>query len=270
MPAYRVNRVRLLCAYAPCSTPFDVLPSEAKRGMKYCSHRCSELASRHRRVEHTTLICAYEPCSKPFDVAPSRLKEARFCSRLCQTKAIRWPGPWSDRFWQKVVIGSPSECWLWQGSVLNSGYGQFQVHDDGRLLCATAHVASWFLSQGAWPSKGMQVLHNCPEGRDNPLCVNPAHLWLGTQSQNMQDSVQKGRNMHVTRPETLARGDRHGLRIHRDRAPRGERNVNSKMTDAQWQEAFALYATGQWTQTQLAKRYRVHQTSISSRLKHQY
>jgi hypothetical protein len=110
----------------------------------------------------------------------------------------------------------------------------------------------------------MCVCHNCP-GEDNPFCVNPRHLWLGTQSQNLQDASAKGQMSH---PETRLRGDAHPARLHPERLARGERNGNAKLTDAQWQEALILHATGAWSQTRLGQRYGVSQTAISRRLKH--
>jgi hypothetical protein len=93
-------------------------------------------------------------------------------------------------------------------------------------------------------------------------------LWEGTQIDNMQDCVTKKRTNHFTCPETLARGKRNGRHTHPERTARGERNGNAKLTDAQWQEALALWQTGEWTQTALGQRYSVSQTSISRRLKH--
>lgn len=265
----RIRRVSLICAYVPCSQPFDVIPSSKRQ---YCSHTCSELANRYLRVERTTLICAYVPCSQPFDVIPARLKEAKYCCRLCQTRAmaaIRYPETLTERFWSKVQVcehGLTCQdcCWPWQASLHHNGYGQFQVRENGKLLHDGAHLASFFLHHGRWPADGLQALHSC----DNRACVSFWHLWEGTQIDNMQDCVTKGRNNHVTCPETLARGERNGRYTHPERTARGERNGNAKLTDVQWEEALALWKSGEWTQTALGKRYGVSQTAISRRLKH--
>jgi hypothetical protein len=260
----RRRRETRTCAYEPCGRAFEVVPSTQQL---YCSHPCAELASRYRRVEYTTVICAYKPCSTPFEVPPSRLKEATFCGRACQTKAIaglRWPQSLAERFWSKVAQGTKDECWLWQASVHHSGYGQFQVRENGKLLHDGAYVASFFLHHGRWPAPDMQVLHTC----DVKACCNPAHLWEGTQTANMVDCVEKGRNGNVTHPELLARGERHGRFTRPERTARGERHGLSKLTDAQSEEMRQLYATGQWSQHRLAQRYNVHQTSISKRLRH--
>jgi hypothetical protein len=78
-------------------------------------------------------------------------------------------------------------CKLWTGYVLNSGYGGRRRKIDGRTY-HTAHAVAWVTTYGPVPD-GMQVLHHC----DVKLCIEPTHLWLGTQRDNMQDMVQKGR-----------------------------------------------------------------------------
>lgn len=88
-----------------------------------------------------------------------------------------------DRFMNKVVKGD-NDCWEWTANRRN-GYGRFKV--DGRLL--TAHRVSYELFVGEIP-KGMLVLHKC----DNCGCVNPQHLWLGTQEDNVNDMMGKGRH----------------------------------------------------------------------------
>lgn len=91
---------------------------------------------------------------------------------------------WFIRFWEKVDQGEADECWPWTASTDRYGYGQFHV--DGRSL--RAHRVSYELANGAIP-EGRLVMHTC----DNPPCVNPAHLVLGTAAENMQDKVRKGR-----------------------------------------------------------------------------
>lgn len=88
----------------------------------------------------------------------------------------------ASRFWSKVRRGS--SCWTWSGRIGDRGYGQF---DDGdRTL--RAHRVAWTLTRGEIPA-GMQVLHRC----DNPACVRPDHLFLGTHDDNMRDMAAKGR-----------------------------------------------------------------------------
>lgn len=94
-----------------------------------------------------------------------------------------------SRFWKKVV--KTDSCWLWTAAKTNFGYGIIGIGERWHYRPIGAHVASWVMNYGSVP-KGLCVLHNCPGG-DNPACVNPAHLWVGTKKQNSQDMVAKGR-----------------------------------------------------------------------------
>ena len=91
------------------------------------------------------------------------------------------------RFWPKVEKTSANECWTWLGAKLPKGYGKIAGRDwrGGWLY---AHRVSWELHNGP-VQDGLWVLHHC----DNPSCVNPAHLFLGTNRDNMRDMQRKGR-----------------------------------------------------------------------------
>lgn len=94
----------------------------------------------------------------------------------------------AERFWTKVL--KTQSCWIWQAQVNNKGYGCLSVYreDKGRHYPTYAHRLSWAFAHGPIPD-GMYVLHHC----DTPACVNPAHLFIGTQTDNMQDCWKKGR-----------------------------------------------------------------------------
>ena|SRR6478736_2120937 len=92
-----------------------------------------------------------------------------------------------DRFWSYVDKRGPNECWPWVGYTHQQfGYGMISIVTQRPMLLA--HRVSLELSGVAIP-EGMNVLHRC----DNPPCVNPAHLFPGTQADNMRDMQAKGR-----------------------------------------------------------------------------
>ncbi len=91
-----------------------------------------------------------------------------------------------QRFSKKYLINEDTDCWEWQNATNNIGYGMFRWKT-GKMR--TAHRASYELHKGPIPA-GLSVCHKC----DNPKCVNPDHLWVGTLKDNAQDMVAKGRN----------------------------------------------------------------------------
>lgn len=102
----------------------------------------------------------------------------------------------TKRFWAKVrVTKNPYKCWEWTGSKTGHGYGQLNPGGRGLGSPVRAHRASWIIHNGDIPP-GLSVLHSC----DNPGCVRPGHLRLGTQTENMKDAYDRGR---VARGEGL-------------------------------------------------------------------
>lgn len=166
-------------------------------------------------------VCAF--CGKEFGCRPYRLKTQQrgvYCSRTCANRSQ--PAPLADRFWKRVV--KSDGCWLWTGNRAVGGYGVILPGGGTRGL-ALAHRVSWEIHFGPIPD-GMHVLHKC----DNPPCVNPAHLFLGTQRDNNTDKVRKGRQAKAEtsgsrlHPEKVARGEASGARRHPERLARGERH----------------------------------------------
>lgn len=93
------------------------------------------------------------------------------------------------RFDEKVVRIPEVGCWVWMGAIRGRGYGSFHVGTKSDRKNMGAHRVAWFMRHGHLPASDVDVCHEC----DNPLCVNPAHLFLGTRSDNMKDCGSKGR-----------------------------------------------------------------------------
>ena len=119
-----------------------------------------------------------------------------------------------QRFWAKVR--KTASCWIWTASKRNKGYGAFAYTRDGKMIHDRAHRYSWEIHNRPIPD-GLFVLHNCPGG-DNPACVNPAHLFLGTKAVNNADTIAKGRYNH-----SRLKGDQSNY-------PRGEKHPNARLT----------------------------------------
>ncbi len=134
------------------------------------------------------------------------------------------PGPVEPRFLE--YVNKTDTCWIWTGSLGgdNRNYGSFNVN--GRTK--RAHRVSYELYKEKIP-KGLLVLHSC----DNPSCVNPEHLFLGTQKDNMQDMSNKGRSL------------------------RGDKSIMSKLTNEQVLEIRSKYIPKKYSTRTLAKEYGV-------------
>lgn len=132
-------------------------------------------------------VCMY--CGKEFSYESTNPRPGKFCSWACRNRYRA--RPFVERFWEKVQ--KTESCWLWTGQTNNKGYGWIWTDAPQPLgRKRLAHRISWELQNGSVPN-GLYVLHNCPGG-DNPLCVNPAHLFLGTAGDNARDAKAKGRN----------------------------------------------------------------------------
>ena len=146
----------------------------------------------------------------------------------------------AERFWSRVDKLGPTDCWNWSGYTNANGYGQFSIK--GHIL---AHRASWIINIGPLPEgegwHGTCVLHHC----DNPACVNPDHLFIGSNQDNVDDMNRKGRAVH---PPTY----------------RGESHPLSKVTECAVMQIRKYYAAGGCTQKWLASIYGVNHTQISA------
>jgi hypothetical protein len=136
-----------------------------------------------------------------------------------------------EEFWSYVTIAGPDECWLWQRAKTRKGYGVLYL---GKT-CWFAHRLAYTNRKDDIPN-GMFVCHTC----DNPPCCNPAHLWLGNNSQNTLDSTVKNRRSRQ----------------------RGTTNPANKLTEQQVLSIRAEYVPKLMGYKKLAKRYGVHPRTI--------
>jgi hypothetical protein len=122
-------------------------------------------------------------CGKERIIRASQLREGKFFT--CGTEECR--------FWSKVdKTSSERGCWLWTGSLKETGYGVFQL--EGAKAPTKCHHYSWIKYRGEI-LEGKWVLHTCDDRR----CVNPEHLYLGTHRDNMDDVVRRGRGKGLKR-----------------------------------------------------------------------
>lgn len=136
-----------------------------------------------------------------------------------------------ERFMSKVYPEPNTGCYLFIGSTKRNGYGQLLSKSyNGFNL---AHRFAYYLEYGEF-DRSMNVCHKC----DNPICVNPDHLFLGTQFENCKDMTEKGRRV------------------------RGEGFKSAKLNDESVIKIRQLYATGNFLQKEIAKMFSVGKTSI--------
>lgn len=141
-----------------------------------------------------------------------------------------------ERFWIRVRKGGPDDCWTWTGSTSKKGYGRFSNTKWGTNL---AHRIAFMVSNGYQIPDGLLACHSC----DNPRCVNPNHIFIGTNRENILDSSRKGR---------LAKG---------------ERAYHSKLTEQDVRNIHTLYSVDKKSSKQISKIYNVSMQSIMDILK---
>jgi hypothetical protein len=148
---------------------------------------------------------------------------------------VTTPEAREKRFWALVRVSGEGDCWLWSGAKCDRGYGNVRWGPRGKTKQLKAHRLSFEYANGKIPDD-LCVLHKC----DTPLCVNPAHLFLGTRADNNADKVAKGRQPHH----------------------RGETNPRAKLTKEDALDITKMLNAGV-SQAEIARMFGVHQTQIS-------
>lgn len=138
-----------------------------------------------------------------------------------------------ERFLKKIQ--KTKTCWLWTATKNRKGYGQFGVRRGSKWKIEYAHRVAYEMFVGKIP-KGLLVLHNC----DNPTCVNPKHLWTGTNYDNCKDRIKKGRSADT-------RGEKNGRAI-----------VNAKDVI----KIRNLYKTNNHSQTEIGKMFGLKKSMV--------
>lgn len=178
---------------------------------------------------------------------------------MSEQKTKRVVGTIAERFWPKV--SKSDGCWTWTAAINKRwGYGAFR--EGGKTL--RAHRVAWALTNGPIPD-GLFACHHC----DNPSCVNPSHIFLGTCSDNAKDMAAKGRSTLGDRnpsrlyPDRVARGDRHSSRTHPERIQRGVDRPNHKLLNADVIAIRSLFANGA-TNKAISERYGISRSLASA------
>lgn len=170
----------------------------------------------------------------------------------------------------------PKGCWIWLGSTNPAGYGQFWVSPKAEM----AHRVSFSIHKQVIPS-GKIVCHHC----DNPSCVNPDHLFMGTHLDNVMDKIKKGRHNPATgdrsgarkhpermarwhnngphmHPERMARGDSNGARKYPERLTRGVNHHSARVTPDEVVAIRISVASGAETYASMAGKYGVSNVAV--------
>ncbi len=193
------------------------------------------------RKPSITKVCPV--CSSIFHPTPSAVanRGAGWCSRECADIGRR--EPMQARFWRQVDKtpgqGPNGKCWIWTGLRHRQGYGKLWDYQ-GRIILA--HRFSWELHNGPIPS-GKLVCHDC----DNPPCVNPEELFIGTHKSNMQDKIAKGRAGECV-PINPCKGEQHH---------------HATLTEEIVAEIRRMASTGSWSQAQIGNKFGTSQTNVS-------
>jgi hypothetical protein len=164
-----------------------------------------------------------------YDICPMCGRQKTAVSKTCmKCRTVRTAS--KEYFWSKIDKRGPDDCWEWQASRSRKGYGIAPLGHKSR----SAHRVAWEITYGPIPD-GLHVLHTC----DNPACCNCAHLFLGTNADNVADRVHKGRGH------------------------KGQNHTRAKFTENQIRAIRVFAKNNKINQSEIAKQYGVNNATIS-------
>ncbi len=172
------------------------------------------------------------------DRAASVRHPSRLTYESIRVNPLRMNKKETARFWAKVDRRGSDDCWVWTAGTAN-GYGHFSL----KRKTLKAHRISFSLNSGKAIPRGLMVCHKC----DNPPCVNPAHLFLGTCKENINDARQKGRHSSATP---------------------GEEHPRSKLSNQAVADIRRLFGDGR-SKKSLAKQFAIGRTQIQRIIKNE-
>jgi hypothetical protein len=180
------------------------------------------------KIKNRMWACVCD-CGETLFVSTNQLGRIVHCQKRNRLNDKEYHEITIKRFLHKV--DNKNACWTWKGNVSKHGYGVSSYRSKSTL----AHRLSWILFRGNLP-KDLDVCHHC----DNPKCVNPEHLFLGTAKDNVMDCFNKKRKSH-----------------------KGENHPRAKIKEQDVKEIFQLRKNG-WTHQKLADRFKLTQSAVSN------
>jgi predicted DNA-binding protein (UPF0251 family) len=239
---------KVLCVCIGCGKSFLIYPSAFRQGRgRFCGPGCYTASL-------GTITKPCQTCGKTILARSSEIKRgsAKFCSSACYIASRTIPI--IDRFFRHVGRKQSNGCIPWTGYTNPSGYGELGSGGQAGRKVGASRV-SYELFVGPIPD-GMMVCHHC----DNPTCIFPVHLFIGTGSDNMADMVAKGRARKRT---PGSRRYLQELRPAEDKVLRGEKSPCAKLTAEKVLAIRAAISAGE-SQSQIARQFGVVQQTISA------